>query len=76
MIIEPRNNYDVEVKEDFRNLNTYDKQFEKAYSQNKRKKKINHISEELRLLIEKPNFKEIIRKIEDILDETREVQDN
>lgn len=76
MIIEPRNNYDVEVKEDFGNLNEYDKLFEKAYSQNKRKKKISHISEELTLLIESPNFKEIIRKIEDLLDETRQVQNN
>lgn len=76
MIIDPRNNYDVEIKEDFGNLNEYEIQFEKAYSQNKRKKKISHISEELTLLIESPNFKETVRKIEDILDEAREIQDS
>ena len=76
MVIEPRNNYDVEVKEDFGNLNKYDSQFEKAYSQNKKKKKISHISEELILLLDTPNFKEIIRKIEDVLDEARKIQNN
>lgn len=60
MIIEPRNNYDVEIKEDFGNLNEYDRQFKKAYSQNKRKKKISHISEELTLLIEN-SFNEVKR---------------
>lgn len=73
MIIEPRNNYDVEIKEDFGNLNEYDSQFEKAYTKYKRKKKINHISEELTLLLDSSNFKEIIRKIEDILDETGKI---
>lgn len=73
MMLDPRNNYDVDVKEDFNNLNNYKKIFEKAYSNNKSKKKISHIAEELSLFIEKPEFKEIIRKIEDILDEAREV---
>lgn len=73
MIIDPRNNYDVDLKEDFRNLNKYQIEFEKAYSRTKRKKKINNIANELTMLIEKPYFKDIIRKIEDILDETREI---
>lgn len=73
MLIDPRNNYEVDVKEDFKNLNNYENTFEKAYSRTKCKKKINHITENLTMLIEKPYFKDIIRKIEDILDEAREV---
>ena len=73
MVIDQRNNYDVEVREEFGNLNEYDMQFEKAYSKNKCKKKINHIVEQLTLMIEKTNFKETIRKIEDVLDEARKV---
>jgi hypothetical protein len=32
MIIEPRNNYDIDVQEDFKNLNNYQAEFEKSYS--------------------------------------------
>ena len=73
MLIDPRNNYEVDLKEDFRNLNNYQKEFERAYKKSKNKKMINHIDAELMIMIEKPYFKETIRKIEDILDETRKV---
>lgn len=73
MIIEPRNNYDVEIKEDFKNLNTYDSQFEKSYTIAKCKKKIKHISDRLTMLIDKPNFKETIEKLEEVLDETGKI---
>ena len=69
MILNPRNNYDVEIKEDFRNLNNFHKEFETSYTKTKRKKKITHIVEELKVIIDEPCFKEKIRKIEDILDE-------
>lgn len=73
MLIDPRNNYDIDTKEDFRNLNEYDKQFEKAYANTKCKNKIQNIADRLDMLVEKPNFKEIIRKVEDILDEAGEI---
>ncbi len=73
ILIDPRNNYEVDLKEEFKNLNNYQEEFEKAYNKTKRKKKIDHIVEELMLIIEKPYFKETIRKMEDILDEVREV---
>jgi DNA mismatch repair ATPase MutS len=63
MIIEPRNNYDIDVQEDFKNLNNYQAEFEKSYSKMKNKKKINHIVEELILIIERPYFKDTVRKI-------------
>ena len=73
MVIDSRNNYDVEVKEDFKNLNTYNSQFEKSYTIAKCKKRIKHISDKLTTLIKEPNFKEIIKKIEEVLNETGEV---
>lgn len=73
MLIDPRNNYDIDLKEDFRNLNTYQEQFEIAYKKAKNKKMINRIETELLNIIEQPYFKETIRKIEDILDEARKV---
>lgn len=38
MLIDPRNNYDIDLKEDFRNLNNYQTEFEKAYTKAKNKK--------------------------------------
>lgn len=73
MLIDPRNNYEVDVKENFKNLNTYATQFEKSYTIVKCRKRIKRISDKLITLIEQPNFKDIIRKVEDILNETREV---
>lgn len=43
LIIDPRNNYDVDEKSDNRNLNTYQKEFNKAYLVEKQKNKINKI---------------------------------
>jgi hypothetical protein len=73
MLIDPRNNYDVDTKEDFNNLNNYQVEFDKAYIKTKNIKRIKHIVEELMLIIEKANFKDTIRKIEDVIDEVREV---
>ena len=46
---------------------------EKAYANTKCKNKIQNIADRLDMLVEKPNFKEIIRKVEDILDEAGEI---
>lgn len=69
MIIDPRNNYDVDEKSDNRNLNTYYKEFEKSRQIVKQRNKISIICEKLENLIGKENFKTIIKKMEDILDE-------
>lgn len=73
MLIDPRNNYQVDVIEDFKNLNEYEKQFEKSYNIAKCKKKIKNIENKLTTLIEYPNFKEIVRKVDEILNETGKV---
>ena len=73
MVIDPRNNYDVDVKEDFKNLNTYNSQFEKSYTNAKCKKRIKHISDKLTMLIGEPCFKETIRKLEEVLNETGKI---
>ncbi len=38
MLIDPRNNYGVDVKENFKNLNRYTEQFKKSYNNMKCKK--------------------------------------
>ena len=73
LIIDPRNNYDVDEKSDNRNLNTYEKEFNKAYSIEKQKNRINKIKEKLESYVGKKEFKIIIKKMEDILDENREI---
>lgn len=72
-IMDPRNEYNVDVSEDYKNLNNYEKEFKKDFTIIKQRKIITRIAEELSLYIDKQNFKEIIRKIEDVLDEAREV---
>lgn len=69
ILVDVRNNYDEDEKSDNKNLNTYYEVFEKAHKYIKLKKRINKISEGLMFEIESPNFKEKLRKIEEIIDE-------
>ena len=69
MIIEPRREYEVEEKLDNGNLNKYNEVFKKAHKTVKQRKSIDKIVEELKLHVGKDDFKSIIRKIEDVLDE-------
>ena len=73
LIIDPRNNYDVEAKSDNKNLNTYNKEFEKAYLIEKHKRKIHRIVEKLSEYVGKNEFPEIIQRMEEILNENREI---
>ena len=72
-IVGPRNEYSVDVSEDYKNLNEYDNELKKDFTLIKYKKIINRITEELTMHMNKPDFKDIIRKIEDILDETGKI---
>lgn len=72
-IIDPRNEYSVDVSEDYKNLNEYDNELKKDFTLIKYKKVINRITEELTMNMNKPDFKDKIRKIEDILDETGKI---
>ena len=72
-IVDPRNEYSVDVSEDYKNLNNYDNELKKDFTRIKHKKVINRITEELTMHIGSPDFKNIIREIEDILDENRKI---
>ena len=72
-IVDPRNEYSVDVSEDYKNLNEYENELKKDFTLIKYKKVINRITEELTMNMNKPDFKDIIRKIEDILDETGKI---
>ena len=69
LLLDPRNNYDVDEQSDNNNLNCYENILKKCYTKIKYQKEISHINERLEMLIENNNFKTIIRKIEDVLDE-------
>ena len=69
LLIDPRNNYYVEEESDNKNLNNYDEQLKKCYTLVKSKNQISKITERLEMLIGKDDFKNIIRKLEDVLDE-------
>ena len=74
MTIDTRNNYDVDNKEDYKNLNTYTHFFDKAYEYIRLKRRIEKICESLIFEInETKNIKEKIKIIEEIVYEDREV---
>ena len=73
IIIDTRNNYDVDVKDDNKNLNTYDEIFEKAHKYIRAKMRIEKIYENLINIIEEDDFKQKLKKVEEIVYETRKI---
>ena len=73
ILIDTRNNYDIDVKEDNKNLNKYEAIFEKAHKNIRAKVRIEKIAEELIKNIEKEDFKQKIKKVEEIVYEARKV---
>ena len=67
MLIDRRNNYDVDEKIDNKNLNTYDEQFEKAHKYINIKNRIDTIYLELVKDINSKDTKNKINQIEKIL---------
>lgn len=67
LLIDTRNNYDVDEKSDYKNLNTYLENYEKAQKYVKLKRKINKISENLTLKIFDNDIKDKLKKIEEII---------
>lgn len=67
IVVDRRNNYDVDESSDNKNLNSYDEEFEKAHKFINMKKRINKIYENLITNINKENIKEKICNIEKIL---------
>lgn len=73
MLIDTRNQYDVDKKEDNKNLNKYQEIFEKAHKNIRAKIRIENIAEKLIKSIEDEDFKQKIKKVEEIVYETRKV---
>ena len=76
IILDRRNNYEVEEINDNKNLNTYSKYFEKARKYINYKIRIDKINNFLIENIGNESFKEIISKMEEIIDERRKVPSN
>lgn len=76
LILDRRNNYEVEEIYDNKNLNTYSKYYEKARKYINCKIRIEKINNFLIENIGNESFKEIINKMEVIINERREVPSN
>ena len=73
IIVDRRNNYDVEEISDNKNLNKYTKIFEKAKIYINYKTRIDRINSFMLENIDKDNFKNIIKKMEEVINERRKV---
>lgn len=69
LIIDRRNNYEVEERLDNKNLNNYTKSFEKAKKYISYKTRIDNVNNFLLENINKADFNDIIRKMEDVINE-------
>lgn len=73
IVVDRRNNYDVEEKSDNKNLNCYQDWLEKAKRYVTIKRRIENISNYLLVHIEDEATKEKIEQMEEIIDERRKV---
>lgn len=76
LVLDRRNNYEVDYKEDFKNSNQYDILYKKANRYVNYKKRIDNINEFLNSNIENTEISKIIASMEDIIYERRKVQSN
>lgn len=73
LIVDRRNNYDVQEVFDNKNLNEYTKIFEKAKVYIKYKNRIDNIYNYMMNNIEKEDFKNLLNEMEKIINERRKV---
>ena len=73
IIVDTRNNYEVDEENDNKNLNTYSESFLKAQKYIKVEKRLEKIEEMLLKDVEKEGIMEKIRKIEEIVYENRKI---
>ena len=73
IIVDTRNNYEVDEENDNKNLNTYSENFLKAQKYIKVEKRLEKIEEMLLKDVEKEGIMEKIRKIEEIVYENRKI---
>lgn len=73
IIVDRRNNYDIEEKANFGNLNTYQKNWNKAKKYVNLKLRIERINQYLLQHLEEKEIEEKIGEMEKILNETRKI---
>ena len=73
ILIDRRNNYDVDKKMDYKNLNTYEEYYEKANVYINYKQRIDNINTFLLDNMNKNGFRKILIEIEDIIYEGRKI---
>lgn len=73
LVIDRRNDYDVDNQEDYKNLNQYEKYYEKAKKHINLKNRIDHIMQFLNENMEKENFIKILGRMEELMYEGREI---
>ena len=71
--LDNRNNYEIDEKQDFKNLNRYNKVYNKAREYVNIKNRIDQISVRLSNGINKKEIKKIIGSVEQVLNESGEV---
>ena len=76
LVIDNRNNFEVDEKSDNGNLNRYSATYEKARNYINYKVRIDGINNFLLENLEKKDFRKLLGKIEEIIYEDREVQSN
>ena len=76
MILDRRNNYEIDEICDNKNLNTYTTYFEKARKYINLKIRIENINNYLLENIDKQDFKNILNKMEEIINERRKNSGN
>ncbi len=73
IVLDKRNQYEVEEKEDYKNLNQYKKVYEKARKYVNHKLRIEAIYEYLLQNSKKDSIKEVLNQMEEIINERRKV---
>lgn len=76
ILLDKRNNYEVDQKSDNKSINNYMKYYEKARKQAKYKIKIEKIYDYMQKNISKNECKKIITEVENLINERRKIQSN
>lgn len=69
IVVDRRNNYDIDLVFDFGNLNTYDEYYNKSKVFVNYKKRIDNIYNFLSANVQHENFREILQKMEEVINE-------
>ena len=73
LVIDKRNNFDVDEKQDFKNLNKYEETYLKAKEYVNYKIRIENINKDLIELMNIKDFRKLLGEIENLINERREV---